>query len=129
MSELEKAIREVLDEALDIEVMFTTNFTRSKLDPRKQQAADHLIDLGFLQMSGLLGRGYVTSDMLRATAHGREYWEKLTSPRWYWFRYNWLLSLCQSEHQPFLDLVVFLVHLFIPLFPSAARPARPALDR
>ena len=87
--ELEKAIREVLDEALDIEVMFTTDFTRSKLDPRKQQAADHLIDLGFLQMSGLLGRGYVNSDMLRATAHGREYWEKLTAPRWYWFRYNW----------------------------------------
>ena len=87
--ELKKAIREVLDEALDIEVMFTTDFTRNKLDPRKQQAADHLIDLGFLQMSGLLGRGYVISDMLRATAHGREYWEELTAPRWYWFRHNW----------------------------------------
>ena len=87
--ELKKAIREVLEEALDIEVIFTTDFTRSNLDPRKQQAADHLIDLGFLQMSGLLGRGYVTSDMLRATAHGREYWEELTAPRWYWFRHNW----------------------------------------
>ena len=52
--ELKKAIREVLDEALDIEVMFTSDFT----DPRKQQAADHLIDLGFLQ------RRYVQYEIL-----------------------------------------------------------------
>ena len=31
----------------------------------------------------------MTADMLRVTALGRDYWEKLTAPRWYWFRRNW----------------------------------------
>lgn len=64
-AELKKSIREVLDEALNIEVSFTSDFTRSKFDSQKRLAADHLIDLGVLQVSG---PDYMTTDMLRVTA-------------------------------------------------------------
>ena len=60
-----KSIREVLGEALNIEVSFTSDFTRSKFDSQKRLAADHLIDLGVLQVSG---PDYRTTDMLRVTA-------------------------------------------------------------
>ena len=64
-AELKKSIREVLGEALNIEVSFTSDFTRSKFDSQKRLAADHLIDLGVLQVSG---PDYRTTDMLRVTA-------------------------------------------------------------
>ena len=28
----------------------------------------------------------------RLTAEGRDYWEKLNAPRWYWFRRNWFAA-------------------------------------
>ncbi len=28
-------------------------------------------------------------DIYRLGAAGRDYWEKLNAPRWYWFRQNW----------------------------------------
>ena len=45
--ELEKAVREVLEEGLRIAgAAYTTGFTRGKLDALKQQAVDHLVDFG-----------------------------------------------------------------------------------
>ena len=29
---------------------------------------------------------------MRVTAYGRDYYEKLTAPRWYWFRQNWFAA-------------------------------------
>ena len=31
----------------------------------------------------------MAADVLRVTALDRDYCEKLTAPRWYWFRRNW----------------------------------------
>ena len=91
---LEKAIRDVLEEGLGIVgTAYTTEFRRNNLNPLKQQAVDHLVDLGALRLSGseyaASRADYITPDMIRVTAYGREYWEKLTAPPRYWFKQNW----------------------------------------
>ena len=84
---LKKAIKNVLNQGLSKkDLNFSTSFTRDNLGPQEIQAVDHLIDLGVFQLAG---RRYMTPDMIRVTAYGREYWERLTAPQWYWFRHNW----------------------------------------
>ena len=93
-NELKKAIREVLKEGVDrVGTAYSPDFTRGSLEPLKQQATDHLIDLGALRLSGseytASRADYVTKDMIRVTAYGREYWVELnTWAPWYWFKKN-----------------------------------------
>ena len=49
--------------------------------PLKIDAMHYLKDIGAFEREG--------SGSYRVTAFGREYWEKLNAPRWYWFRRNW----------------------------------------
>ena len=51
----------------------------------EREATFYLRDLGAFEE--LSSRG-----TYRLTAYGREYWEKLTAPRWYWFRRNWFAA-------------------------------------
>ena len=44
----------------------------------------------FLEDIGAFER--VGSGSYRITAYGRDYWEKLNAPRWYWFRQNWFAA-------------------------------------
>ncbi len=50
----------------------------------EREATNYLHDIGAFEN---LGHGNY-----RVTAYGREYWEKLTAPRWYWFRRNWFAA-------------------------------------
>ena len=49
----------------------------------------HLEDLGAIR-DHEFGGG---TTQLRATAYGREYWEKLTAPEKDWFRSNWFAAI------------------------------------
>ena len=96
-SNLEAAIRDVLGQAVSIEgASYSSSFKKSNLDSQKQQAVDYLVDLGVLRLSGAeysdARMAYVTLDMIRVTASGRDYWEQLNAPRWYWFRHNWFAA-------------------------------------
>ena len=48
----------------------------------QREATFYLRDLGAFEE-------LASGGTYRLTANGREYWEKITSPRWYWFRRNW----------------------------------------
>ena len=81
--ELEREIRSKLDSLVNGKAG-TRAFTHLNIDPTERDAIDYLHDVGALDH---LGTG-----SFRVTAYGREYWEKLTAPRWYWFRLNWFLA-------------------------------------
>ena len=46
----------------------------------------------FLSDKGALENAVDDPTVHRLTAYGREYWEKLNAPRWYWFRRNWFAA-------------------------------------
>ena len=50
-------------------------------DPLEFDAMRYLEDVGAFEKVG--------SGSYRVTAYGRDYWERLNAPRWYWFRQNW----------------------------------------
>ena len=55
--------------------------TNLNIDPLEREAINYLADIGAFEKVGTGG--------FRITAQGREYWDKLNAPRWYWFRNNW----------------------------------------
>ena len=64
----------------------------------EREATNYLQDVGALED---LGTG-----SYRVTAYGREYWEKIAAPRWYWywFRRNWFAA-CVAGATIFVSLV------------------------
>ena len=79
--ELKKEIRSVLDEALNLPpnrpILLLNNTPDIKSD-----AINFLADLDVL-------RDETQGGNYRLTARGRDYWDELIAPRWYWFRRNW----------------------------------------
>lgn len=53
-------------------------------DPLEADAISYLADIGAFED---LGTG-----SFRVTAQGREYWDQLNAPRWYWLRRNWFAA-------------------------------------
>ncbi len=80
--ELKEEIRDVLKELLD---GGAGKLVHNKHDtPRlRSDAINHLADKRAIVVLEHNHTGH------RLTAQGRDYWEKLTAPRWYWFRHNW----------------------------------------
>ena len=50
-------------------------------DPLEADAISYLADIGAFERVG--------TGSFRVTAQGRDYWDQLNAPRWYWFRRNW----------------------------------------
>ena len=55
----------------------------------KRDAVGYLADIGALEFVGKSSFPSMARSSFRLTAYGREYYGKLTAPRWYWFRHNW----------------------------------------
>ena len=68
-------ISRVIDPAIYI---ITTSMGTDRLT---YDAVSYLADIGAFERTG--------TGTFRLTAYGRENWEQRTTPRWYWFRYNW----------------------------------------
>ena len=80
--ELEREIRDTLE--LFIEAKPGYRFQVSGNEPGLvKDALAYLADVNVLR--GSFGE-------YRLTAEGRDYWEKLNAPRWYWFRRNWFAA-------------------------------------
>ena len=78
--ELENEVRSVLAEMVKGKPGVRM-ITLARTDALRRDAMGHLADKMALENSG--------NGSYRLTAFGREYWEKLNAPRWYWFRQNW----------------------------------------
>ncbi len=50
------------------------------------EAVKYLLDIGALEIEEI---PVLHIHSLRATAYGREFYERLTAPRRYWYRHNW----------------------------------------
>ena len=59
-------------------------FTHPNIDPLERDAIRYLEDIGAFEHRG--------TGSFRVTAQGRDHWEKLNAPRWYWFRQNWFAA-------------------------------------
>ena len=59
--------------------------THLNMDYLERDAINLLHDLGAIEDLG--------SGSFRVAAYGRDYWEKLTAPRWHWYRRNWFPAL------------------------------------
>ncbi len=80
--EFEREIRKTLE--LFIEGNPGYRFHASGNEPGlTKDALAYLADTNVLK--GAMGE-------FRLTAEGRDYWEKLNAPRWYWFRRNWFAA-------------------------------------
>ena len=78
--ELENEIRKVLEESVNASpgsFIITTMGT----ELLEYDAVRYLEDIGAFEQTG--------SGSYRLTAYGREYWNRLTAPRRYWYRQNW----------------------------------------
>lgn len=77
--ELENEIHRTLEEYVNAKPgsYATTPISTDRLT---LDAVHYLADIGAFEKIG--------TGSYRLTAYGREYWEKLTAPRWYWFRQN-----------------------------------------
>ena len=83
--DLKEEIQRVLDECL---YNGPAHQFRLRFDapPLRKAAVYFLSDIGALEhVDG-------ERDIYRLAAAGREYWEKLRAPRWYWFRQNWFAA-------------------------------------
>lgn len=78
--DLQNGVRKLLTQLVNAEpgsFLVTTMGT----DSLEIDAMRYLEDIGAFEQTG--------SGSYRITAYGRDYWEKLNAPRWYWFRQNW----------------------------------------
>ena len=93
--ELEDMIRSKLSDLVNGEPgsMFHTHLN---IDLLEREAVEYLEDVGAYQRVG--------TGSFRVTAQGREYWEKLNAPRWYWFRRNWFAASVAVERFCFPQL-------------------------
>ena len=81
--ELENEINRVLEDSVNAGPgSFIT--TPLGLDRLTYDAVRYLADVGAFEQTG--------TGSFRLTAYGREYWDQLTAPRWYWFRRNWFAA-------------------------------------
>ena len=78
--ELENEIRKNLGQLINAEPGSFISVSLSS-DLLEMDAMQYLADIGAFQQTG--------AGSFRLTAQGRDYWEKLNAPRWYWFRRNW----------------------------------------
>ena len=78
--ELDEKVREVLERSISADPGSFT-FVSLGTDPLKHDAILYLRDVGVFEET--------SSGSFRLTAHGREHWDQLNAPRWYWFRQNW----------------------------------------
>ena len=78
--ELENEIRKTLGQLIDAEPGSFISVSFGS-DPLEIDALHYLADIGAFQQTG--------TGSHRLTAQGRDHWEKLNAPRWYWFRQNW----------------------------------------
>ena len=81
--ELEKEIHRNLKESVNA-TPGSFIITPMGTDRLTIDAVRYLADIGAFEQTG--------TGIFRITAYGREYWEKLNSPRWYWFRQNWFAA-------------------------------------
>ena len=78
-SEIYKILEKSVNAKLGSIVMVPLDGDRSEY-----AAAHHLADIGAFEQRG--------TGSFRLTAYGRDYWEKLNAPRWFWFRQNWFAA-------------------------------------
>ena len=78
--ELESEIRNLLTKLANAEpgAFIAPNMGTGSLE---LDAMHYLEDIGAFAREG--------SGSYRVTAQGRDHWERLNAPRWYWFRRNW----------------------------------------
>ena len=81
--ELENEVRSVLAVMVNMEPGVRM-ITHARTDALRRDAIGHLADKMALENSG--------SGSYRLTAFGREYWDQLNAPRWYWLRRNWFAA-------------------------------------
>ena len=81
--ELRGEIRKVLQEPVN-ENPGRIRSIRQGVDRLKYEAVNYLADVGAFEQRG--------SGMFRLTAQGREHWDQMNAPRWYWFRRNWFAA-------------------------------------
>ena len=79
-SEIYKILEKSVNAKLGSIVMVPLDGDRSEY-----AAAHYLADIGAFEQRG--------TGSFRLTAYGRDYWEKLNAPRWFWFRQNWFAAL------------------------------------
>ncbi len=79
-NDLENEVRKLLTQLVNAE---PGGFIIPRLrgNPLELEAMRYLEDIGAFEKVG--------SGSYRVTAHGREHWERLNAPRWFWFRQNW----------------------------------------
>ena len=78
--ELEKEIHRNLKESVNA-IPGSFIFTPMGTDRLKIDAIRYLADIGAFEQTD--------TGIFRLTAYGRDHWERLNAPRWYWFRRNW----------------------------------------
>ena len=82
--ELQREIRSVLGDLVNGKpggrIMVHLN-----MNPLTRDAINYLDDIGAFEKMG--------TSAYRVTAFGREYYEKLTAPRRYWFKQNWFPAI------------------------------------
>ena len=87
---LNRNIREVLDDVISL--LPGQGFVPIlEYGHPRTEAIEHLIQLGVLTpviIGAVSQQQYV--DM---TVKGWDYWEKVTTPRWYWFKQNWFPAI------------------------------------
>ena len=81
--ELRGEIRRVLEESVN-ENPGRFRSIGQGIDRLEYEAIHYLADIGAFEQTG--------SGSFRLTAYGREYWDQLNAPRWYWFRRNWFAA-------------------------------------
>ena len=80
--ELEREIRKTLKLLIEAKPGYVFHISGNELGLVKDALA-YLADIDVLEART---GGY------RLTAEGRDYWEKLNAPRWYWYRRNWFAA-------------------------------------
>ena len=83
--ELESEVRDLLGQLVYAKVPGTFLISSLGQGSLEFDAMLYLEDIGAFKRKGSAG--------FRITPYGREYWEKLNAPRWYWFRRNWFAAL------------------------------------
>ena len=81
--DLQNEVRKLLTQLVNAEPggFLTASFGTDSLE---LDAMHYLEDIGAFKREG--------SGSYRITAYGRDYWEKLNAPRWFWFRQNWFAA-------------------------------------
>ncbi len=80
--ELEKEISKTLESLIEAKPGYRFHISGHEPGLMKD-ALTYLADINVLEFR---------TGAFRLTAEGRDYWEKLNAPRWFWFRRNWFAA-------------------------------------